>query len=88
LLLLIRRLLQKNRSTNLSYDNLVGNFKDGEIGKKVRNQIFTQFFSIHNPEREFAEYMFNFDKHKIFPTDAILEEKFLESHLHIVKDMN
>ena len=32
--------------------------------------------------------MFNFDKQKAFPSDAILEEKFLESHLHIVKDMN
>jgi hypothetical protein len=55
---LIRKLLQKNRSTNLSYENLVGNFKDSEIGKKVRFQIFNQFFALHNPEKEFADYLF------------------------------
>jgi hypothetical protein len=49
LLMLIKTLIQKSKSTNLSYDNLVGNFKDGEIGRKVRSQIFTDFFSKNNP---------------------------------------
>jgi hypothetical protein len=37
ILVLIKKLIQKNRSTNLSYDNLVGNFKDGEIGRKIKS---------------------------------------------------
>jgi hypothetical protein len=55
MIVLIKQLVQRSRATNLSYDNLVGNFRDGDVGKKVKAQIFSQFFSKHNPDKEFAD---------------------------------
>jgi hypothetical protein len=43
---------------------------------------------MHNPDKEFSEFLFNFDKKKTIESNAILEDKFLESHLHVVKDTN
>jgi hypothetical protein len=50
MVVLIKKLLEKKKETCLSYENLVGNFKDGEIGSKVKAQIFKEFFAQHNPD--------------------------------------
>jgi len=58
-LVLIRKLVEKNtRASNLSYENLVGNFTDGEVGKKIKALVFDEFFAKNNPDREFADFVF------------------------------
>jgi hypothetical protein len=67
----------------------VGNFRDGEVGKKVRQQILSQFFFMHNPDQEFAEYMFRYDKRGSSVTgleSGILDDSHLENFFHVVKD--
>jgi hypothetical protein len=34
---LVKALTRKDKSSYFSYENLMGNFKDGEIGTKIRN---------------------------------------------------
>jgi hypothetical protein len=58
LLVLIKRLLERSKETCLSYENLTGNFKDGEIGNKLKSQLFKEFFAKYNPDKEFADYVF------------------------------
>ena len=41
---LMRYLLNQNENSNLSYENLIGNFRDGAIGSKLRTHILNQFF--------------------------------------------
>lgn len=48
LLTLVKKLIKRDKDTCFSYDNLVGNFKDGEIGKKIKTQIFAEFFEKHD----------------------------------------
>ena len=52
---LIKQLIHKDNATSLSYENLLGNLKDGEIGKKVKKKIFDEFFEKKNPEKDFHE---------------------------------
>lgn len=52
---LVKKLIEKDKSTSLSYDNLVGNFKDGELGRKVKSNIISDFLSKGQPEKDFYE---------------------------------
>ena len=56
---LVKKLVRKDRATCFSYDNLIGNFKDGEVGNKVKSQIFTEFFERNNPDRDFYESFYS-----------------------------
>jgi hypothetical protein len=42
---LLKSLIRKEKTTSFSYDNLVGNFRDGEIGGKVKTLIMNEFFA-------------------------------------------
>lgn len=37
LMALIKTLVKRDKQSYFSYENLMGNFKDGEIGTKIRN---------------------------------------------------
>ena len=50
---LVKKLIQKDKATCLSYDNLIGNLRDGEVGKKVKDQILNEFLAVHNPDKDF-----------------------------------
>lgn len=50
---LIKKLTKKKRKISYSYENLMGNFHDGEIGLKVRRQILTEFLHKKNPDKDF-----------------------------------
>ena len=55
---LVKKLIEKDKKTCLSYDNLVGNFRDGQIGKKIKKEIMVEFFVRNNLETEFQEQFF------------------------------
>lgn len=61
---LIKSLARPDKRLSFSYDNLIGNFKDGEIGTKIRNQIINDYLVLNNPDKvfneEFYRYTFTF----------------------------
>lgn len=52
---LVKSLTRSDKSSYFSYENLMGNFKDGEIGTKIRNQILSEFLEKNNPDKDFME---------------------------------
>ena len=68
-------MIHKDNATSLSYENLLGNLKDGEIGSKVKKQIFDDFFAKYNPEKDFYE-SFYFNRGGIFNQDNLVDTNF------------
>jgi len=56
---LVKSLIKKDKATCFSYDNLVGNMKDGEVGRKLRSQIFAEFFEKHDIDRDFYDTFYS-----------------------------
>lgn len=56
---LLKRLARKEKYECLSYDNLIGNFKDGEIGQKIRKSIVEDYIEHYNPDKEFMEEFYS-----------------------------
>ena len=52
---LIKALIKKDKISYFSYENLMGNYKDGEIGTKIVNQIIGEFLERNNPDKDFQE---------------------------------
>jgi len=56
---LVKSLIKKDKATCFSYDNLVGNFKDGEVGRKLMQQIFSEFFDKHDIDQDFYDTFYS-----------------------------
>ena len=38
----------------------MGNFKDGEIGSKIRNEILAEYMLFNNPDKDFTEEFYRY----------------------------
>ena len=56
---LVKNLVHRDKATSFSYDNLVGNFKDGEVGQKIKLQILQDFMSKNDPDKEFYDSLYS-----------------------------
>lgn len=51
-MILIRHLSREDQSISYSYDNLIGNFNDGQIGLKIRKKILDEYILTNNKHNE------------------------------------
>lgn len=75
---LVKKLIKKDKATSFSYDNLIGNFRDGQIGRKVKSQIFSEFFQRHNPEKDFQETFYSNRK-------AVFQDYLVDTQFNIMQ---
>eukprot|EP00347_Sterkiella_histriomuscorum_P009154 403342313 len=71
------KLIKKDKATCFSYDNLIGNFKDSQIGKKIKSQIFQEFFYKNNPERDFYESFYS-------QRDAVFQDNLVDTKFKMI----
>ncbi|CDW86595.1 UNKNOWN [Stylonychia lemnae] len=77
ILTLVKKLIQKDQSTNLSYDNLIGNLRDGEIGNKVKKQIFQEFFAQNNLDKDFQDQFYQTESN-------FFQDNLVDTHFNIL----
>ena len=52
-MILIKKLISNKHKTTYSYENLIGNFLDGEIGLKIRTELIDSYLERKNLDKDF-----------------------------------